>query len=89
VIQPFLFDVAESLVVPPSARMRCANNQTGEGWLGPHHCAECAAEVERQCAQFAADVAAGKYDADGYTPADRRAQQRQKAKTAERTEIGA
>lgn len=48
------------------------------GWDGPHHCLSCAVEVARGCAQFAADVRAGKFDADGYTPAERRAQQKRK-----------
>lgn len=43
------------------------------GWSGPHHCAGCAADVERKCAEFDADVAAGKYDEWGYTPAEARA----------------
>lgn len=36
-----------------------------------HHCAACTAEVERACAAFEADVAAGRYDAEGFTPAER------------------
>ena len=42
-------------------------------WDGPHHCAGCAAEVERMCQEFAADVAAGKFNARGYTKAEWRA----------------
>jgi hypothetical protein len=43
-------------------------------WDGARHdCAGCAAETARLSAAFAADVVAGVYDADGYTPADRRA----------------
>ena len=37
-------------------------------------CAACAAETERGCTAFAAAVAAGTYDADGYTPAERKRQ---------------
>lgn len=47
----------------------CAMN---EPWIGPHPL--CAAQVERDCQAFAADVAAGKYDSAGYTPAERKAQ---------------
>ena len=39
-------------------------------------CAGCVAEADRLSAQFAADVVAGRFDAEGYTPADRRRQQR-------------
>lgn len=49
------------------------------GWFGPHHCDACNAETERGGAEFAAAVAAGTYDAQGYTPAERRAQQRKAA----------
>lgn len=52
----------------------CAYGQTGIGWEGPHHCAQCAADVEQACEQFDADVRAGKYDEQGFTPAERRAQ---------------
>lgn len=37
-------------------------------------CLWCHAEADRLCAQFAADVASGKCDAEGFTPKDRRAQ---------------
>lgn len=48
----------------------------GEPWIGPHpKCAAYADELDRQ---FDAAVAAGKYDQDGYTPADRRAEQKRK-----------
>lgn len=43
-------------------------------WDGPHHCAQCAADVERACQQFEADVQAGKYDSEGYTVNERKAQ---------------
>lgn len=42
------------------------------------HCKGCAENGERLCAAFEADVAAGKYDRDGYTPAERRAVVRKK-----------
>jgi uncharacterized CHY-type Zn-finger protein len=57
----------------------CAFGMTGEDWDGPHHCAQCAAEVERGCREFAEAVARGEYDAAGYTPAERKAQQRRRA----------
>lgn len=34
-------------------------------------CPACAAWLDEQRRLFAADVAAGRYDSDGYTPADR------------------
>lgn len=46
--------------------------------MNGHGCLWCAAESDRLCAQFAADVASGKYDEFGYTPKDRRAQAKQK-----------
>lgn len=48
--------------------------------FGVHHhsaaepCAGCAAEEARLCAEFEANVRAGVYDVEGYTPAERRAQ---------------
>lgn len=42
------------------------------------HCPDCFATMQQLLAQFEADVQAGKFDADGYTPADRK-QQRKKA----------
>jgi hypothetical protein len=83
----------ESTVVPIMALQTwalappCAFNQPtlsgsahAPGWTGPHHCFWCWVDVERACAQFAADVKAGKYDAQGYTPAERKAQQRKARK---------
>lgn len=56
----------------PDPRVTCA---FGAIWpCDP--CAGCQAESARLSAQFAADVAAGRYDAEGYTPAERRAQAR-------------
>lgn len=54
----------------------CANGQTGEGWMGTHHCSACASVVDAAVASMALARAAGEYDAEGYTPAERRAQQR-------------
>ncbi len=48
-------------------------------WLGPHHCAGCATEVDRAVAQMAEARQRGAYDADGYTPAERRAMARRVA----------
>lgn len=62
-----------------TGRLLCAFGQTGEDWRGPHHCAECAAEVGRACREFETAVARGDLDAQGYTPAERRAQQRRRA----------
>ena len=46
----------------------------GEPWDGPHPL--CDAEADRLEAVFADGVAAGRWDADGYTSAERRAQAR-------------
>jgi len=41
-----------------------------------HHCDDCAAETAALIAQFWQAVDAGTYDRDGYTPAERTAQQK-------------
>jgi len=41
-----------------------------------HHCAQCTAETAALIAQFWQAVDAGTYDRDGYTPAERKAQQK-------------
>lgn len=46
----------------------------GEPLMGPHPL--CDAETERACRDFGAAVAAGTYDAEGYTPLERAAQTR-------------
>lgn len=46
----------------------CANN---EPWLGPHPL--CKAEVDRACVAFTEAVQRGEYDAEGFTPAERKA----------------
>ena len=56
--------------------LTCAFGESGIGWLGPHHCHRCAAVVAEACAQFDRDVRTGKYDAEGYTPKDRRKQRK-------------
>ena len=48
-------------------------------WPGPHHCAGCVAAVQQAVAAFQADVTARIYDAEGYTPAERRAEARKAA----------
>ena len=45
-------------------------------WTGPHPL--CQQEADRLCAEFDAGVLAGKWDAQGYTPNERKAQQRKK-----------
>jgi hypothetical protein len=64
----------------------CAFNQPtlygsvyAPGWDGPHHCFWCFVEVERACRAFDADVIAGKYDQQGYTPAERRSKKVKRA----------
>lgn len=60
-----------------SSHVLCANGQADArdtGYVGPHHCAACAAEVDALCQAFAVAVRNGEYDVEGYTPADRRVQ---------------
>lgn len=45
-----------------------------EPWRGPHP--RCAAHSRVLCARFEADVTAGRYNTDGYTPQERAAQTR-------------
>lgn len=45
-------------------------------WAARWHCAACAADGTRLIAEYRAAQARGVYDAEGYTPAERRAQQR-------------
>lgn len=53
----------------------------GEPIAGPHPL--CDAYFHRISAQYHADVAAGKYDAEGYTPKERRAQQKKSKRVEE------
>jgi hypothetical protein len=50
----------------------CAYGQTGIGWGGPHHYWSCYIATAEGCRQFDAAVVRGEYDAEGYTPAERR-----------------
>jgi hypothetical protein len=63
-----LFDVP-SETPPADAGLTCA---FGEPWTGPHPL--CAARVEQDRAAFQAAVARGEFDAEGYTPKERKAQ---------------
>lgn len=47
----------------------------------PSGCLWCRAETARFREEFQADVAAGVFDAQGYTPADRREQRRARGET--------
>lgn len=58
---------------PAPSSLTCA---FGTDWRAHGECAGCAAFAVDLARQFAADVAAGKYDADGFTPAERRAKER-------------
>ena len=51
----------------------CLYGESGVGWLGPDHCGSCMLEVAADIRAFHADVQAGKYDAEGYTPRERAA----------------
>ena len=51
----------------------------GEPWMGKHPLCEAAAlRLMKQCAR---DIKAGKYDAEGYTRNERRAQFKRQAET--------
>jgi hypothetical protein len=54
----------------------CAFDQTGLGWLGPDHCWACHGEGLRLSAEFDQGVREGRWDTEGYTPKDRKAQVR-------------
>ena len=58
---------------PAPSGLTCA---FGTDWLAHEGCPGCAAFAADLRRQFDADVAAGTYDQDGYTPAERRAQRR-------------
>jgi len=45
-----------------------------------HHCDQCAAEVAALIALYQQAQARGEYDADGYTPNERKAQQKRAAR---------
>lgn len=60
------FDAAPVAELPEPGPGCLHGNQFG--------CPACSALVDEMCAAFAAEVAAGTYDAEGYTPADRRKQ---------------
>lgn len=64
-------------------RIDCAFGENGIGWKGSgFHCYRCMMAVAESVRQFWIDVAAGIYAAEGYTPAERKAQQRKKAEAA-------
>ena len=56
------------------AEIPCAFGLTS--WSGEDHCERCHEYATAMCAQFDQDVAAGKFDSDGFTPNERKAQQR-------------
>jgi hypothetical protein len=64
----------------PFYRLPCAYGETGIGWpyIGQAHCHRCLWAIVALIRQFRRDVAAGLYDAEGYTPAERRAQQKRR-----------
>ena len=54
-----------------------AGCSSAPGWIDPSsHCWRCYVDVKLACDRFDAMVAAGIYDAEGYTPAERCAQRR-------------
>ncbi len=67
-------DVSSSSVL--SAALTCAFS---EPWMGPHPL--CEAETDRACQQFAEAVARGEFDAQGYTPNERKAQAKRRIET--------
>jgi hypothetical protein len=83
-VQGDLFDAPDAVVelAPPCmfGTPTVAGTMHAPGWTGPHHCEHCASEVERGRAEFAAAVARGEFDAQGYTPAERRQLEKRKRK---------
>lgn len=59
----------------PDESLVCA---FGEPWMGPHPL--CEAHTLAACQQFDEAVKAGIYDAQGYTPNERRAQAKKASK---------
>ena len=58
----------------PDGTLTCAFGSpwVGSPSVGGYHCIHCALEGLRLRREFAAKVASGESDAEGYTPADRR-----------------
>lgn len=67
--QALLAEIRAEQAADAQAALTCSN---GEPWMGPHPI--CEAETARHCAEFDAAVARGEYDAEGYTPNERKAQ---------------
>lgn len=71
------FEPACTALVLQYGRIDCAFGESGIGWRGAggaHYCHKCLILVAEAVRRFWQDVAAGIYDADGYTPAERKAQ---------------
>ena len=60
----------------PAPPLTCAFGEPWPGATFPAGHPLCDAATDQACVQFEADVAAGRNDAEGYTPVERRAQQR-------------
>ena len=73
-IQGSLFDVAPKTRIEQAAAVLTCS--FGELWTGPHPL--CEAHAKEMSVAFDRDVAAGIYDAQGYTPNERKAQQRKR-----------
>ena len=75
-IQCLLFEPEPLKGPEPSnaSTLTCAFN---EPWLGPHPL--CEAETARGCRAFDEGVARGEFDSQGFTKAERRAQQKRRA----------
>lgn len=58
----------------------CSFGRTGAR-CGGDHCLDCYLEAQGACQRFAASVASGKHDAEGFTPAERKAEQRRNGGT--------
>lgn len=72
--------IQASLLTPnPSTVGACAFGLPDYDWFGRHHCASCDDAVREAVTRMAEARSRGEFDADGYTPAERRAQERRAA----------
>lgn len=71
----FAFD-PQPIPVPYTGLTCAFGSPWGAHGCGP--CEKCHAETARGCAEFAAAVARGEFDSEGYTPNERKAQQKKR-----------
>jgi len=71
----------QASLFPAYTQGDCAFGSEDVAWVGPHHCASCAAAVQQATTAMQRAIARGGYDAQGYTPVERRASQRRQGLT--------